>query len=210
MTARLLPLLLLLSPASVAAAGTSYVVARDYQYGGGSAGDYPDWRAITWVWRSAAEREACRGSVFADPRARRSDPLGTPVCEHARLAPVRHRSAVDVLPSDPACGALTTVTFMPAGQDRLTRLTGCIGPEQLGASTSPLRPGAWIFVVDVREIAEETAPNLHRIGSYRTWTDCEHIRRTVRDDLSKESGTEAGDGAKLAATGACLPEELLE
>jgi hypothetical protein len=208
--ARALTPLLLLATQALAAVGTRYVVAHDYEYGGGSVGDLPNWRAITWVWRSAADREACRASVFADPKSRPSDPLGTPACEGARLPPVYHRSPVDVEPPDPACGPLTTITFVPAGTERLTRLTGCIDPAQLDGSPTRLERGRWIFAVDVHELAGESALRLQRIGAYRTWTDCEHVRITVRDDLAREGDREAADGSKLAAAGACLPEELLE
>ena len=206
---RVLTITLALASAGLAAE-TRYVVAHDYEYGGGSVGDLPNWRTIAWVWRSAADREACRRSVFADPSERPSDPFGTPACVRARLAPVRHRSAVDVLPADPACGPLTTIGFRPADQDVLTRLIGCIGRAQLGANPVPLERGSWLFLVDVHELAEEPAPNLHRIGAYPTWTECERIRLTVRDDLAKETDAEAADGSKLAATGACLPDELFE
>ena len=207
---RTLPLVLLLFAPTRAATPTRYVVGHDYEYGGGSVGDMPNWRAITWVWRSEADREACRRSIFEDPNVRRSDPLGTTACEHARLPPVRHRSAVDVQPADPSCGALTTITFRPAGQDVLTLLTGCIVPAQLDEHQERLERGAWVFAVDVHQLAGGVAPDLRRIGAYPTWTECERIRLTVRDDLAKETDAEAADGSKLAGTGACLPDELLE
>jgi hypothetical protein len=208
--ARALALLLLLSSAAVAGAETRYVETRDYEYGGGSLGDLPSWHGITWVWRSAADRDACQRSVFEDPTVRRSDPVGTPACTRARLASVRHRSLVDLAVPDPACGPLTTITFTPADGDRLTRLTGCITPARLSPSPLPREPGKWIFVVDVHEIAELAQPDLRRIGAYSSWKECEHVRRTVRDDLAKETDAEAADGTKLAAAGSCLPEEFLE
>jgi hypothetical protein len=163
---RVLILLLLLSFPTLAANPIRYIVAHDYEYGSGSLGDLPDWRAITWVWRSAADREACRRSAFSGPNPRSSDPLGTPECVHARLPPVRHRTTVDVQPADPACGALTTITFIPADQDKLTRLTGCIAPGQLDVHPTNLERGAWVFAVDVtarrRDDAEPPA-----IGAYR-------------------------------------------
>jgi hypothetical protein len=99
---------------------------------------------------------------------------------------------------------------MPAGQDELTRLIGCIVPAQLDDRPMRLERGAWVFAVDVQDLAGKSAPDLHRIGAYPTWTECERIRLTVRDDLAKEPDAEAADGSKLAATGACLPDELLE
>jgi hypothetical protein len=204
---RAIALLVLLASTALGASAARYVVARDYAYGGGSLGDLPDYRAITWVWRSAADREVCRRSIFSEAGAQR---LRTSACERARLAPVRHRSRVDVVEPDPACGALTTIAFTPAGQDRLTRLTGCIAPEQLAAGPERLEPGDWVFAVDVHELAETSGPQLQRIGDYRTWSDCERIRLAVRDDLAKERDAEAVDGAKLASAGACVPQELLE
>ena len=201
---------LLLASAGLAEVQTRYVVARSYAYGGGSGGDDPDWRSVTWLWRSAADREACLRSVFADPAARRSDPLGTAACEHARLVAIEHRSAVELLTPDPACGRLATIAFTPPDRDRLARVTGCIVPDRLEARPARLTPGEWLFVVDVHELAGEEQPRLHRIGGYGTWTDCEQIRLTVRDDLTREADGEALDGAMLAARGACVPQELLE
>jgi hypothetical protein len=203
-------LVLLAVPASFARVETRYVVASSYEYGGGSAGDYPDWRAVTWLWRSAADRDACRRSVFADPAARPSDPLGTAACTHARVAAVPHRTVVDVLASDHACGALVPVAFAPTDRARLSRVTGCMPAGRLDARPAALARGLWVFAVDVRELAGEAAPRLQRIGAYSTWTDCEQIRITVRDDLTREADAEALDGARLAASGACLPDELLE
>ena len=80
-------ILILVVSAAVAAADVRYIVGDDYRYGGGSLGDEPEWRAVTWVWRSEAEREACRRSIFTDRRDGASDPLGTTACRHARLAP---------------------------------------------------------------------------------------------------------------------------
>src|SRR5262245_27330463 len=99
---RVLTLLVLLAVPTRAATPVRSVVAHDDEYRGGSLGDSPNWRAITWVWRSAADRAACRRSVFEDPNVRRSDPLGTRACTHGRLHPVWHRTAVDVQPADPA------------------------------------------------------------------------------------------------------------
>ena len=107
--------MLLVAPWSGARAETRYVVSRDYQYGGSSAGDSSEWRPVTWVWRSASGRAACLESVLTDPAARR-DPLETPACRRARLAPVRHRSTVDVLAANPECGPLTTIAFAPPGE----------------------------------------------------------------------------------------------
>lgn len=143
------------------------------------------------MWRSAADREACRQSAFTDPNVRRSDPPGTAACEYARLAPALHRSPADVMPSDPACGPSTTITYVPPDRGRLARLTGCIGAAQLDAhAPTRLEHGAWIFVVDVRELAGEPTPNLRRIGGYPTWSECERVRRVVRDDLAQQSDTE--------------------
>jgi hypothetical protein len=95
--------LLVLGSAALATGNVRYVVAHDYEYGGGSIGDLPSWRSITWVWRSQTDRETCRRSLFTNAE-RQSDPLGTPACVHARLTAVDHRSAVEVQPADPACG----------------------------------------------------------------------------------------------------------
>jgi hypothetical protein len=203
-------LVLIVGSVALATGNIRYVVAHDYRVGGGSLADTPAWRSISWVWRSEADRQACRRSLFTDPAPRRSDPLGTPACVRARLTAVDHRSAVEVLPPDPACGALTTIRFRPSGQDRLSQLNGCIEPRQLSDDPARLDPGVWVFVVDVHELTEEPAPQLRRIGDYPSWTDCESIRLTVRDDLAKEQDAEASDGAKLAAAGTCLPDELLE
>jgi hypothetical protein len=67
-----------------------------------------------------------------------------------------------------------------------------------------------VFVVDVQGLAGSAAPQLRRIGAYPTWTDCEIIRQAVRDDLAKEQDGEAADGARLAADGTCLPDELID
>ena len=202
--------LLALGSVALATGNIRYVVAHDYEYGGGSVGDMPSWRSIVWVWRSEADRATCRQSLFADTEARRSDPLWTPACDHARLTSVDHRSAVDVLPPDPVCGALTTIRYRPSGQDRLSRLNGCIEPIQLSDTPARQDRGVWVFVVDVHELAGTASPQLRRIGAYPTWTDCEIIRTTVRDELAKEQDAEAVDGAQLAAAGTCLPDELLE
>ena len=200
---------LLVAPWSGARAETRYVVSRDYQYGGSSAGDSSEWRPVTWVWRSASGRAACLESVLTDPAARR-DPLETPACRRARLAPVRHRSTVDVLAANPECGPLTTVAFAPPDRDRLARVTGCIPSAELAARPGPFRPGSWVFVVDVRRLAEVSTARLHRIGTYPSWTDCEQIRMTVHDDLMNETDAEAAEAAALAGSGVCLPEELLD
>jgi hypothetical protein len=154
--------------------------------------------------------EACLRSVFADPAARRSDPLGTAACDHARLAPIEHRSAVELLTPDPACGRLATIAFTPPDRDRLARVTGCIVPDRLEARPARLTPGEWLFVVDVHELAGEKQPRLHRIGGYGTWTDCEQIRLTGPRRPDEGGRRRGARRAMLAATGACLPEELLE
>src|SRR5690242_15515166 len=128
---------LVLCSVAFATGNIRYVVAHDYDYGGGSIGDLPNWRSITWVWRSEADRETCRRSLFMEAEAQRSDPLGTTACVRARLTAVDHRSAVDELPPDPACGALAAIRYTPAGQDRCSKLNGCIEPIQL--SDTPAR-----------------------------------------------------------------------